>query len=77
MRTIFFALTYFASYIGAVANLGNHQYPFLFIIIAFGSWVPYILYTRESRRRKRANQRRAYLQEACIRSYLRRNGHYY
>lgn len=77
MRTIFFALTCFVSYFGAVANLGNHHYPFLFIIIAFGSWAPFLLYYRGIARRREARRRRAYLQERCMRVYLYKNGYRY
>jgi hypothetical protein len=78
MRTIlFFAMTGFVSYFEAVANLGNHQYPLLFILIAFGSWVPFLLYYRGIARRREARRRRAYLQERCMRAYLHQNGYRY
>lgn len=78
MRTIvFFALTCFVSSFGAIANLGNHQYPDLFALILFGSWIPFMLYYRLRSRRIAAARRRAYFLEKHLCIYLRQNRYRY
>jgi hypothetical protein len=73
MRTIvFLALTCFVSYIGAISNLGNNAHPLLFMVILYGSWIPFVLYVRGRCRRIAARKRRAYLQDRYRRVYLHR-----
>lgn len=73
MRTLAFSsLTCFVSAFGLLANLGNHH-EVMDVLAAYAVWLPFIFYYRARRLRIRARQRRAYLYEQCLRTYLLKN----
>jgi len=76
MRTlIYLALTAFICSFCALANIGNHSCPYLFIVLEFGPVVLFFLYQQRRRRRINSCRRRAFLHEQCMRVYLRQNGY--
>lgn len=78
MRTLLFLfVTCFISCFGALANMGSPTHPHLFIFILFGPWILFFLHLRARQRRIDTRRRRGCLHEACMRSYLRKNGYRY
>jgi hypothetical protein len=69
-----FILTLFIS-IGSLTSGLHSHHPLTHIVIGWGVW--YLLYLSQRGRtcRRMTRRRRAYLNEMCMRTYLRNNGY--
>jgi len=72
MRKLHFLLTLFVSMLIMLGADVNHMLQMYGL--AAGLWVLFILAQQPRLRQIEARRRRAYMQELCMRTYLRKNG---